>query len=106
MAQQFTTAPEVLTRFELAFESDIYSFGIIAWHLLSLGRDDTDLDDLQVFFQVIENGRTPDFPACIPVVLSDIVRSCWAQDYKKRPSFTELRHSLMTVLRSACEGSL
>lgn len=99
------TAPEILTRCQLAYESDVYSFGIIAWHLLSMGRDDTDMDDLQVYFQVIENGWRPEFPACIPVALSDVVRSCWAQDYKKRPSFTQLRHHLVTLLKSAHERS-
>ena len=100
------TAPETLTRFELAYESDVYAFGIIAWHLLSMGRDDTDLDDLQVYFQVIENGWRPKFPACIPFALSDVVRSCWAQDKRKRPSFIELRHQLVAILKSAHERSL
>ena len=66
------TAPEILTSCQLACNSDVYSFGILAWHLLSMDRDDTDLDDLQIYFQVIAHDWRPEFPACIPVALSDV----------------------------------
>jgi len=45
-------APELLRTGSLAAESDVYSFAIIAWHVISMGSGQTDLMDAQIRYQV------------------------------------------------------
>ena len=52
-------APELLRSGSLCRSSDVYSFGMIAWHLVSAGSKDADMQDAQICYQV-------HLPACNP----------------------------------------
>ena len=45
-------APELLRNGSLCRSSDVYSFGMIAWHLISAGNKDADMTDAQICYQV------------------------------------------------------
>ena len=45
-------APELLRNGSLCRSSDVYSFGMIAWHLVSAGSKDADMTDAQICYQV------------------------------------------------------
>ena len=44
-------APELLRNGSLCRSSDVYSFGMIAWHLVSAGSRDADMTDAQICYQ-------------------------------------------------------
>ena len=44
-------APELLRNGSLCRSSDVYSFGMIAWHLVSAGSNDADMTDAQICYQ-------------------------------------------------------
>ena len=46
-------APEVLCGSSLSACSDVYSFGMLAWHLFCMGMLDTDLKEHQIYHQVV-----------------------------------------------------
>lgn len=48
-------APELLRDGSLCRSSDVYSFGMIAWHLVSQGCKDADMTDAQICYQVSIN---------------------------------------------------
>ena len=91
-------APELLSRGIGGFESDIYAFGMVAWHLVSSGSSEADLHDYQVRYQVCERGWRPAFPTETPGAFKDLVSCCWCEESSGRPSFTALRKPLTALL--------
>jgi serine/threonine protein kinase len=94
-------APELLSHGSVGFESDVYAYGILAWHLVSMGSTVGDLYDYQVRYQVCEKGWRPPFPAKTPEVLQQLVSRCWTENRDDRPSFTDLRGPLTDLLKAA-----
>ncbi len=91
-------APELLSRGIGGFESDVYAFGMVAWHLVSSGSSEADLHDYQVRYQVCERGWRPAFPTETPGAFKDLVSCCWCEESSGRPSFTALRKPLTALL--------
>ena len=91
-------APEVLAGGSCSFQSDVYAFGVTAWHLISLGSLDAAMLDSQVMYQVCEKGWRPHLPGTLPEKLREVVVQCWDKNSRNRPSFAELRAPLRAVL--------
>ncbi|CAM9974886.1 unnamed protein product [Scytosiphon promiscuus] len=91
------SAPEVLRASGCTYASDVYSFGIVAWEVLSRDLPWANLprpDD--VFIHVVLNGLRPELPAETPVDLADTIMACWAGKPEDRPAFS----SIMKTLKS------
>ena len=91
-------APELLSTGSLGSHSDVYSLGMVAWHLISMGSLAADLEEFQVRFQVVEQGWRPPFPHQTPEFMRDLISRSWSADRKQRPTFTEIRGVLTTYL--------
>ncbi|CAN0412120.1 unnamed protein product, partial [Scytosiphon promiscuus] len=75
--------------------SDVYSFGIVAWEVLSRKLPWGNLprpDD--VFIYVVLNALRPDIPTEAPADLADMIRACWAGEPEFRPSFDAILKAL------------
>ena len=93
-------APEVLAGGRKGFPSDVHAFGILAWHLVSLGSPEVELLDSQIMYSVCERGWRPDFPNSVPHAFRELVFSCWCQDSRRRPSFSQLCRPLTALLNA------
>ena len=83
-------APEVLQRQPYTQESDIYSFGIIAYELLVQAYPYPKMDDLELSLKVCQ-GYRPDIDKIpIPQLLKDLIKGCWNADPKQRLSAYQL----------------
>lgn len=80
---------------EASYASDIYSFGMVAWAVLtralpweneSLGRD--------VYRRVVMKRDRPEIPANTPADMAVLIRSCWAQEPEERPTSIRLLQSM------------
>ena len=91
-------APEVLAGGRKGFKSDVYAFGILAWHLVSLGSSEVEMQDGQIMYQVCERGWRPELPERTPTAFKELVLSCWRKDGNERPSFSQLRGPLTALL--------
>lgn len=79
---------QVLTGNERTYASDIYSFGIVAWEVLSRELPWANVKHANdIFIRVVLNNLRPDIPADAPADLGDMVKACWASDQKARPTF-------------------
>jgi serine/threonine protein kinase len=88
-------SPELLSTGSVGFASDVYAFAMLAWHLLSMGSVATAMEDYQVIHQVCHNKWRPPIPDTAPDGLRCLMTACWSQDQELRPTFTEIRKSLI-----------
>ncbi|KAK9918207.1 hypothetical protein WJX75_002257 [Coccomyxa subellipsoidea] len=58
----------------------------------------TDLEDIQVTYQVLEKDWRPEFPEQTPELYKEVVSQCWATEREDRPSFKDVRGSLTDML--------
>lgn len=73
------------------YASDVYSFGIVAWEVLSRELPWASVTHAKdVHIRVVLNDLRPDIPAEAPADLADMMRACWAAEPKARPAFSSI----------------
>ncbi|CAH1736549.1 proto-oncogene tyrosine-protein kinase receptor Ret [Aphis gossypii] len=91
-------APESLADHIYTSRSDVWSFGILLWELVTLGAVPYPGIIVQDLFKLLKEGYRMDKPKNCSVELYDIMNSCWAEDQYRRPSFKSLTTSLEEML--------
>eukprot|EP00698_Gefionella_okellyi_P017397 TRINITY_DN5074_c0_g2_i1.p1 TRINITY_DN5074_c0_g2~~TRINITY_DN5074_c0_g2_i1.p1 ORF type:complete len:817 (-),score=173.72 TRINITY_DN5074_c0_g2_i1:217-2535(-) len=84
-------APEVLLRRAHSEASDMYSFGIMLWELVSAARRGPfpGLDAIQAALAVTERVQRPPTTG-LPPPLVQLMQRCWAAEPTARPSFEQV----------------
>ncbi|CAG8689331.1 15807_t:CDS:1, partial [Racocetra fulgida] len=77
-------APEVFKGGKFTQASDIYSFGIIIWEVISGCRPFSDRKHDEYLILDILNGLCSKIPSNIPQDLIELMETCWHQDPEKR----------------------
>ncbi|XP_068469215.1 probable serine/threonine-protein kinase SIS8 isoform X3 [Phaseolus vulgaris] len=83
-------APEVLRNEPSNEKSDVFSFGVILWELMTHSIPWKNLNSLQVVGVVGFVDRRLDLPDDLDPYVASIINDCWRSDPEKRPSFEEL----------------
>ena len=88
-------------------KSDVYSFAIILWELVtrcitgSYVKPYSEYKNLkwefQIMIQTAKNGLRPSIHSSCPSPFADLIQRCWQQDPDKRPSFTEILATLYDI---------
>jgi len=85
----FPSQPKVLGA--STYASDVYSFGIVAWEVLSRELPWASVaHPREVFIRVVLNDLRPDIPIDAPEDMANMVRACWAGEPKARPTFSTI----------------
>ena len=80
---------------ERTYASDVYSFGIVAWEVLSRELPWANVKYVNdIHIRVALNDVRPDIPADAPADLADMVKACWASDNKARPTFRSVLNGI------------
>lgn len=92
-------APESLVDHVYTTKSDVWSFGILCWELITLGASPYPGIPPQNLYHLLKNGYRMERPENCSETVYSIVKKCWADDPNARPSFKFLTiqfESLMT----------
>ncbi|XP_026854911.2 ephrin type-B receptor 5 [Electrophorus electricus] len=93
------TAPEAFQHRKFSSASDVWSFGILMWEVMSYGdRPYWDMSNQEVMKAVVEQYRLP-APSGCPSALHALMLQCWQGDRQDRPGFDSLLSSLDRLIR-------
>lgn len=106
------TAPEALGGQNFTSGSDVWSFGVLMWEVLTYGEMPyPGMSNKELVYQVIHKGYRMENPAKSGLApscsekLYTLMQSCWHVDSEKRPNFAVLVKKLTNEFRleqSAC----
>lgn len=96
--------PELLSDGILTPATDIYSFGILLWEMVS-GQSAYPKEEYSEIILEVVDGRRPIIPEDCPPSLALLMRDCWHQDYRLRPTFEEIAGRLDNILEFTMAGS-
>ncbi|XP_070548674.1 tyrosine kinase receptor Cad96Ca-like [Ptychodera flava] len=88
-------APESLISNVYNFKSDVWSYGILLWEIITFGeRPYPDFENCEDVRTKVKEGYTMAIPEHCQNGLGDIIKQCWQYDAKKRPSFKRIADNL------------
>lgn len=97
-------APESLLHRVFTHKSDVWSFGVLLWEIVTLGSTPyPGLGAREVVRRVRSGGRLERPSHCRPQLYRVMAR-CWASDPARRPDFTELKRELGALVEAADAG--
>ncbi|KAL6653689.1 hypothetical protein ACP70R_008613 [Stipagrostis hirtigluma subsp. patula] len=92
-------APEVLRNEPSDEKSDVYSYGVILWELVTQKIPWDNLNTMQVIGAVGFMDQRLDIPSNIDPQWASMIENCWDSDPRQRPSFLELLDRLREMQR-------
>ncbi|KAM8831634.1 tyrosine-protein kinase FRK-like [Spinachia spinachia] len=88
------TAPEAIHDNKFTIKSDVWSFGILLYEIMTFGQMPYPaMTNYQVVQRVPQGYRMPIPPNC-PKVMYDIMADCWKEKEDDRPTFETLQKKL------------
>uniref|UniRef100_A0A673J359 receptor protein-tyrosine kinase n=1 Tax=Sinocyclocheilus rhinocerous TaxID=307959 RepID=A0A673J359_9TELE len=94
------TAPEAITYRKFSSSSDVWSYGVVVWEVMSYGeRPYWNLTNRDVIKSVEEGYRLP-VPMGCPGALHTLMLDCWQKDRNERPRFCQIITVLDKLIRN------
>ena len=87
-------APETITDSKFSKASDVWSFGVVLWELLTGQIPYRDLSAPAIAYGIGNGKLTLPVPATCPEELKCILHACWLPVSKKRPLFEDILQEL------------
>ncbi|XP_032887194.1 ephrin type-B receptor 3 isoform X6 [Amblyraja radiata] len=95
------TAPEAIAYRKFTSASDVWSYGIVMWEVMSYGeRPYWDMSNQDVINAVEQDYRLPP-PMDCPTALHQLMLDCWVKDRNNRPKFALIVNTLDKLIRNA-----
>ena len=94
-------ALESIQRGHFSCESDIWSFGVLAWEILNWGKEPyDDIPEMQLhtaLLQMLNRGKRLALPPeTVGQDVEEIINKCWDREPTRRPNFPALLHFFST----------
>ncbi|NWR51147.1 EPHAA protein, partial [Regulus satrapa] len=94
------SAPEAVQYHHFSPASDVWSFGIVMWEVMSYGeRPYWDMSHQDVMKAVEDGFRLPAPANCQPP-LHQLMLNCWQKDRSQRPKFSQIHNALSKLVQS------
>ena len=77
------------------YASDVYSFGIVVWEVLSREIPwATVTHPRDIYIRVVLNDLRPVIPDDAPTEIADVARACWVGEPRDRPTFMAIMEDM------------
>ncbi|CAH1118933.1 unnamed protein product [Phaedon cochleariae] len=96
-------APESLADHIYTSKSDVWSFGILVWELITLGSTPYPGIVVQNLYHLLRQGYRMERPNNCSPALYNIMRKCWSLNPQQRPTFQELSKRFEKLLEDNIE---
>ncbi|XP_059357285.1 ephrin type-B receptor 1-B [Carassius carassius] len=94
------TSPEAIAYRKFTSASDVWSYGIVMWEVMSFGeRPYWDMSNQDVINAIEQDYRLPP-PMDCPTALHQLMLDCWQKDRNARPRFTDIVNTLDKLIRN------
>ncbi|KAF1399736.1 Ephrin type-A receptor 2, partial [Spheniscus magellanicus] len=94
------TAPEAISYRKFTSASDVWSYGIVMWEVMSYGeRPYWELSNHEVMKAINEGFRLP-APLDCPSTIYQLMMQCWQQERGRRPKFADIVSILDKLIRA------
>ncbi|KAM3595209.1 uncharacterized protein V6R79_020088 [Siganus canaliculatus] len=93
-------APEVIRSSTFSKGSDIWSYGVLLWELLTGEVPFRGIDGLAVAYGVAMNKLALPIPSTCPEPFARLMEDCWSPDPHSRPQFTAILDQLTAIEES------
>ncbi|XP_066547440.1 ephrin type-B receptor 2 isoform X6 [Amia ocellicauda] len=94
------TAPEAIQYRKFTSASDVWSYGIVMWEVMSYGeRPYWDMTNQDVINAIEQDYRLPP-PMDCPSALHQLMLDCWQKDRNNRPKFSQIVNTLDKMIRN------
>uniref|UniRef100_A0A3Q3G0H9 Mitogen-activated protein kinase kinase kinase n=1 Tax=Labrus bergylta TaxID=56723 RepID=A0A3Q3G0H9_9LABR len=93
-------APEVIRSSTFSKGSDIWSYGVLLWELLTGEVPFRGIDSLAVAYGVAMNKLALPVPSTCPEPFARLMEECWSSDPHSRPQFTAILDQLTSIEES------
>ncbi|XP_068085907.1 fibroblast growth factor receptor 3 [Anabrus simplex] len=92
-------APEALFHRVYTTQSDVWSYGILLWEIMTLGGTPyPSVPSVEKLFQLLRSGHRMEKPPCCSLEIYMLMRECWSYQPNERPMFGELVDDLDRIL--------
>ena len=99
-------SPEALFYRRYTIQSDVWSFGVLFWEIMSLGGQPyPEIPNTDNLFHYLRNGHRMERPGNCSIESYLIMRECWNNDPLHRPTFSELVENFDGLLTNAKESN-
>merc|ERR1739842_220470 len=96
-------APESLYFSVFTPKSDVWSFGVLLWEIVTLGSTPYPGLGASEVMKIVKEGKRLDKPEHCRREIYNIMYYCWNKDPVERPSFSDLVETLEGLLLSQVE---
>ncbi|XP_053958896.1 uncharacterized protein LOC128863661 [Anastrepha ludens] len=83
-------APESLALGMFTPSSDVWAFGVVLYEIITFGSFPYQGLTNNQAFEFIKSGKTMKIPAGVKPPLEGLIKACWSQESKKRPTAAEV----------------
>ena len=91
-------APESLEKGIYNFKTDVWSYGVLVWELLTRGVTPyPDVNNWEIL-NYLKGGHRMLCPSHCPAEIYYLLLKCWSDDPKERPTFEELAKEIKKII--------